>query len=577
MTNTSNTLINLTGVRAAIKRAFNGSVSEILAELLQNSQRAKATVVKIETTNETVFRYEDNGQGILSQDDLIALIKIGETGWDETVQKNQHPMGLGLHALLAHEQVTHVCIESGGRKIEIDTTRWWEDFDYAQNWLERVGTSKRKKGFKLTVTCKAKFNSQVKEVFYYGSSKTINLLNLASGYCDYLVVLVNGQKVNPKFNPAESFETFLLETEIFGNKCYIGHQPHGLKPTGVNWYGQLISYKPIMGKNTDHPFGIFFDVKDGCPLDTQSPTRNGFIRNEKLAAFDSQIILALEEYFETTPFEQISPSILSCFLYRNPAYRGVSRYFTAEKVLALDGMENSQDDLDKTAPYEIFSYENAPLLVENTVEVIIAGKEDAGQDTCEKGVSSFIGMTGELYFFDQGDQDRLPAPMKLLWWKHEAALAEMGQIVEPGEWGWGIGDAQPTEWQPVTQPVMVVEDADNWNINNANFKFAGLTAVEFLRSNWPWLAFDSYHEDYDTETIEESFRESITATLREIDGNAIPPDFKYSDVQGVIGHKNTILTIRICKTAESYYASSIIVKYVDEENLEHELELKTLG
>jgi DNA mismatch repair ATPase MutL len=51
-------------VRSSIRRLFTGEISEILGELLQNSQRARATDVTI-TTHETGFTYTDNGHGLL--------------------------------------------------------------------------------------------------------------------------------------------------------------------------------------------------------------------------------------------------------------------------------------------------------------------------------------------------------------------------------------------------------------------------------------------------------------------------------------------------------------------------------
>ena len=50
------TLVNVDRVRSSIRRLFTGEISEILGELLQNSQRARASEVTI-TTNETGFTY----------------------------------------------------------------------------------------------------------------------------------------------------------------------------------------------------------------------------------------------------------------------------------------------------------------------------------------------------------------------------------------------------------------------------------------------------------------------------------------------------------------------------------------
>ncbi len=580
----TNTLINLTGVRAAIKRAFNGSVYEIVAELLQNSQRAKSKLVKIATKAETVFRYKDDGHGIVNEADLIALIKIGETGWDEKVQADQHPMGLGLHALLAHEGVSEVTIESGGRKVVIDTKRWWADHEYAAGWLNRVTESKRQRGFKLSAKVSQKFNQEASELFVHAWGANTN--NLAVGYAEHMIVLHNARRVNPKFDPTNSFDMFLLETEIMGNRCFIGYLPKSLKPTGVNWYGQVISLDPSISKSRYDSFGVFYDVREGCPLDAKSPTRSGFIQNAKLAAFNGAINQALEHYFETTPMAEIPVAALNSFLNINSDYRSRSQYFTASKVDELDPeMASSVDEVDKGGARQIFRYSEAPTLIEEQIEVTL----DEKPFTYEKGISSFVAMIGEVYTLDAGDTKRLT--IKQLHWKTAAAKTKISQIVEPGEYALAATEDEPTEqhsalstqhsalsaWHPVTVPVIAIQEANNWDVNDAEFLFAGLAPKEFLKSNYAWMPFDPSNEDHDYETIEAAYTKSIQETMRRVVGNAIPQDFSYSDLRSAVGYKNDILAIKVIKADRGYYPEAVHVKYVDKENAEHEIELVTIG
>ena len=100
-------LINPMRLRLGIKRAFTGDINEILGELFQNSQRAGARNVRI-TTDDRGFIYQDDGRGLRDEADFEALIKLGESGWDERVEEEQQPMGLGIHSLLAHEEVESV-------------------------------------------------------------------------------------------------------------------------------------------------------------------------------------------------------------------------------------------------------------------------------------------------------------------------------------------------------------------------------------------------------------------------------------------------------------------------------------
>lgn len=566
----TNTHINLTGVRAAIKRAFNGSVSEILAELLQNSQRAQATTVNINTTDKTVFAYEDDGHGLQDQDDLIALIKIGESGWDETVQTNQHPMGLGLHALLAQEQVSEVTIESGGWKVVIDTKRWWDDHEYAAGWLERVATSKPQKGFRLIATVTTKFNEIVQELFWHYNGR-LKGLNLATGYADYVDVLHNGKKVNPPFDPKNSFETFLCETEIFGNPCWIGHGEKSERPTGVNWYGQRISYQPALDGKKLHSFHLWYDVRQGCPLDTKSPTRNGFIENQKLADFNAAVTRALEDFFDRQSLTDLPVGPFDKFLSTNEGYRQRAAYFTATEVLPLDESMSNADEVGSNGKLCAYAYSDPPRLVKT--EIVALGPGETKRYS-QQGIRGFQPLVGACYTVTQADVSRLE--IQQLWWKPGAAHEKFGNIVEPGEWGVSSDEALPTEWQPVSGEVFVLHEANNWHLQDTDFMFTGLTPEEFLQSGWPWLAFDPTPDDFSYDEIENSFRDSISDALRTLIGNAVPGDFRWSDVRYAIGHENTIISIKPIFSTGGFLCKALQVKYVDKENCEHEIELKTI-
>lgn len=130
MTSQITDLINPMRLRLGIKRAFTGDIGEILGELFQNSQRAGARNVQI-STDDKGFVYQDDGHGLREEADFEALVKLGESGWDERVEEEQQPMGLGLHALLAHDVVESVCFTSNLFSLAIENGRWWKDAAYA--------------------------------------------------------------------------------------------------------------------------------------------------------------------------------------------------------------------------------------------------------------------------------------------------------------------------------------------------------------------------------------------------------------------------------------------------------------
>jgi hypothetical protein len=117
-------------LRLGIKRAFTGDIQEILSELFQNSARAGARNAQIITDNQG-FLYYDDGRGLRDRSDFGALLKLGESGWGRRVEEEQQPMGLGIHSLLAHEEVESVTFSSNLLSLTLDARRWWTDIHYA--------------------------------------------------------------------------------------------------------------------------------------------------------------------------------------------------------------------------------------------------------------------------------------------------------------------------------------------------------------------------------------------------------------------------------------------------------------
>jgi hypothetical protein len=97
--------IRTTVSQAAINkvgRLFNGTVSDVLNELLQNARRAGATGVEVETLDlagHPTLVIRDDGRGI---DDPAALVTLGHSGWDATIAEREDPAGMGMFSLAGH-------------------------------------------------------------------------------------------------------------------------------------------------------------------------------------------------------------------------------------------------------------------------------------------------------------------------------------------------------------------------------------------------------------------------------------------------------------------------------------------
>jgi hypothetical protein len=62
------------------------------------------------TADDRGFIYQDDGGGLRDKSDFEALLKLGESGWDQSVEEEQHPLGFGIHSLLAHDEVESVTV-----------------------------------------------------------------------------------------------------------------------------------------------------------------------------------------------------------------------------------------------------------------------------------------------------------------------------------------------------------------------------------------------------------------------------------------------------------------------------------
>ena len=106
------------GERALLKahELFKQDIRTILAEVLQNSRRAGATKVTIETTGTAEHAYltiRDDGRGL---DDLQKIVTFGETGWDDAMAASENAAGMGSYAIASRGGT----FRSNGRRVTID-------------------------------------------------------------------------------------------------------------------------------------------------------------------------------------------------------------------------------------------------------------------------------------------------------------------------------------------------------------------------------------------------------------------------------------------------------------------------
>ncbi len=97
-------------------RLFTGTLDGRIIEILQNSRRAGATHVNI-INKDGFITVCDNGSGV---EDFSKLLHLGDSDWDNAMEKSEDPAGVGVFCLAPRE----VTICSGNRKVCITEKAW---------------------------------------------------------------------------------------------------------------------------------------------------------------------------------------------------------------------------------------------------------------------------------------------------------------------------------------------------------------------------------------------------------------------------------------------------------------------
>jgi hypothetical protein len=112
-------------------RLFTGTLDGRMIEILQNARRAGATTVNITNTDGQVT-VQDNGRGIT---DFSALLDLGRSEWDESMECSEDPAGVGIFCLAPRD----VCIRSGPKLVSFTERTWTSEPVPVQKTEDFVG------------------------------------------------------------------------------------------------------------------------------------------------------------------------------------------------------------------------------------------------------------------------------------------------------------------------------------------------------------------------------------------------------------------------------------------------------
>ncbi len=249
-----------------VTRLFNGTIEDILNELLQNSRRAGASWIGIvHETNDlgTSIMVSDNGSGVADPAQMLAL---GDSRWGADIAEAEDPAGMGVFSLAGKE--TTITSRSAdfdkGWTASIPLDGWTGEQDIAVRAIDvEIGTTIRFFMPGLTAQCAARI---VKEV------------------CKFypIPVIANGCEV-----PREDFLAKAVHVARWNGSwigVFEGHEYHS-EPT-VNFHGLLLKRKlagvseTLGGKH----YHARLDIGATPDLALVLPARKEFVQNDGLTA-----------------------------------------------------------------------------------------------------------------------------------------------------------------------------------------------------------------------------------------------------------------------------------------------------
>lgn len=514
-------LVNPQKVRSSIKRLFQNSAKEILAELFQNAARALAQAVSI-TTSETCVIVADDGHGLLGGvGGFHTLLRIAESYFENETVADQQPMGLGVCALLSHDKVTCVTFASGSLALAIDTASWWTTPAYYESWFERLQPlDEPVAGLRITIDCDAEFVTHVRKALEPEATRYSHMLmtSAAQGYKGIIDITLDGKPVEVGLPDWARVREPLIHTAYQGCELTIGYSgDHTLSASSVSWYGQVI---PI---RTSY-FQFCLEVRAGRPVNPRSPTRQGLIEDDAYHALKRFVADQVFAFLcDGANRERVLPKhVQALFLLDHQRALRECPYLVARPLLPLAEI-SSCGDVDQLGDRELFTYTDAPNFVAPEV-MVVAGGEVKPMDS---GLSSFLPMLGSAYTIDCGDQRRVT--VRRLWWRPKGK-AKHYFFHRPGEWGLGTAERQPDRWEKVTADcVFTFEYPDNTDFTSVNWTAGCLDILNFL-NKYAWAGFNPDSDDRGYDDIQFEYEESVTEMVRKVTGRCVRREFRPTDL-----------------------------------------------
>ncbi len=225
---TNNTLINENRFFEKVA-PFMFNEGDMLPEIIENSLRAKASKVTINTDKENLVVI-NNGNVL---ENFSNLFIVAQSNYDEGVEESQKPAGMGVLSIISNSK--QVTFESGNKSIRIECEKYFNDANYRSTLLDSIQTVENVvEGMKITATLKNPIDKNIT----YKLNEEFKYYNIE--------ILFNEQTIKSKTQIESLFQKeisdgviAMIPVSALGNRwgnCFDGY---------VLWHGKLINTPQI--------------------------------------------------------------------------------------------------------------------------------------------------------------------------------------------------------------------------------------------------------------------------------------------------------------------------------------------
>lgn len=513
---------------SVMKRFFTGHTAEILGEILQNAQRAGASAIDFNIDRQAgVLTITDDGTGLTNESgtaqQFLPVVTIARSDYQNTDVAEQSPMGVGLFSIVAHSQVSEMIIASNRLEIALPSDKIWEDA-FWENWERHVAECDFDRGFRIVIKAAPEFAEHAENLLQGirtpRTNESYEITSPARGYEDFLTVRVNGEAVDTSVpEKVKKFDFVIAETEFDGAPLTVGYARDNHFGTNrrsyVNWYGQIVPTSGLVSSSLNY----YLHVRQGTPVNPQSPTRNGIIRDEKSDRLVEMIRGKIRAFVLDSANESlITSDFLIAFRSFDEKWFLESCPYFAATEMPYDESPDSYETFEGGKP-AVFRYDAQPLLLKSGIEFL--NRSETGDPRIDEpdmiicGISTFTPQLGAIHHVAAGNEERLT--VKRLYWRVGALID--GIFHHKGDYALIDADREPEagDWQPITQKenVYAFDDSVNWDISDSEDLVVGTNGatedkLTFFNSE-AMAIWSSQNDEASWEEMEVCFKKSLEA------------------------------------------------------------------